>query len=249
VFVSFTLSQAGMVKHWRTAKTAGWRGSAAINGFGAVVTGVVLAIVAMTKATEGAWIIIVMIPLLVGVFEITRRHYDDVAAALTLRGATPPDAVHPRHIVLVPVGGVHRAVVQALRYATSLAGEVRAIYVDIDAQATAAVREQWTRWGHGVTLVVLDSPYRSLLEPLLEYVDQVQAAEPDAFVTVVLPEFVPRRLWHHLLHNQHALLIKSALLFKPNIVVTSVPFHLGRSAPELSTLQALRVGAVSRAEP
>jgi amino acid transporter len=246
VFVSFTLSQAGMVKHWRAAGTVGWRSSAAVNGFGALVTGVVLAIVATTKATEGAWVIIVMIPLLVILFEITRRHYDEVAASLTLQAVTP-ESPPARHLVLVPIGGVHRAVVQALHYATSLAGEVRAIYVDIDPAATAAVREQWARWGQGVALVVLDSPYRSLLEPLLEYIQQVRTADADAFVTVVLPEFVPRRLWHHLLHNQHALLIKSALLFTPNVVVTSVPFHLGRAASQLSTLRELRVGAISRA--
>jgi amino acid transporter len=229
VFVSFTLSQAGMVIHWRTLKTAGWRTSALINGFGALVTGVVLIIVATTKAAEGAWVIMVMIPILVAVFLVTRRHYDDVAAELTLRGI-PPVHETSKHVVLVPIGGLQKAVVRALGYARSLTGDVRAIYVDIDPTATELLLRDWNTWGRGVQLVVLDSPYRSLLEPLLEYVEQVQAVDPDAYVTVVLPEFVPRRLWHHLLHNQHALLIKGALLFKPNVVVTSVPFHLGRRA-------------------
>jgi amino acid transporter len=244
VFVSFTLSQAGMVVHWRSLRTAGWRSSAAINGFGAAVTAVVLAIVAVTKAPEGAWIILLMIPLLVVIFEITRRHYDEVAAGLTLR-AVPPDGGRARHIVFVPVGGVHRAVVQALRYATSLAGDVRAIYVDIDPATTAAIRAEWTLWGNGARLVVLASPYRSLLEPLLEYIEEAQVADPDAYITVVLPEFVPRRLWHHLLHNQHALLIKSALLFKPNVVVTSVPFHLGRPAPHAAAARPAPAIALS----
>jgi len=228
VFVSFTLSQAGMVVHWRTIRTAAWRTSAAINGFGAIVTGVVLMIVATTKAAEGAWIIILMIPALVFVFEITRRHYDHVAAELTLRGWTPEAA--GGHVVLVPIGGMQRAVVKALRYARTLSADVRAVYVEIDPIASATLRQQWTEWEQGVQLVVLDSPYRSLMEPLLEYIEQAQQADPTGYVTVILPEFVPHRIWQHLLHNQHALLIKGALLFKPNVVVTSVPFHLGRQA-------------------
>ena len=226
VFVSFTLSQAGMVIHWRKLGEPGWRSSAAINGFGALVTGVVLVIVATTKAAEGAWIIIVMIPVLVTIFEVTRRHYDQVASDLTLRDWTPEE--EGGHTVLVPIGGVQRAVVKALRYARTLSRDVRAVYVEIDPAASAAVRAQWPEWGQGVELVVLESPYRSLMEPLLEYIEDVQRADPLGYVTVILPEFVPGRLWQHLLHNQHALLIKGALLFKPNVVVTSVPFHLGR---------------------
>jgi hypothetical protein len=228
VFVSFTLSQAGMVIHWRALRTPGWRTSAAINGFGAIVTAIVLVIVAMTKAAEGAWIIILMIPVLVTVFAVTRRHYDHVASELTLRGWT----LEPGggHTVVVPIGGMQRAVVQALRYARMLSTDVRATYVEIDPAATDALRRQWSEWGQGASLVVLDSPYRSLMEPLLEYIEQLKRADPNGFVTVILPEFVPQRLWQHLLHNQHALLIKGALLFKPNVVVTSVPFHLGRQA-------------------
>lgn len=225
VFVSFTLSQAGMVVHWFRLRQPGWRTSGAINGFGAIVTGVVLVIVAATKAAEGAWIILVMIPVLVALFEITRRHYQHVASALTLRDwqLDPPGG----HVVLVPIGGIQRAVVKALQYARALTPDVRAVYVEIDPAATADLQRQWGQWGQGADLVVLDSPYRSLLEPLLEYVEAARAADPRGYVTVILPEFVPHRLWHHLLHNQHALLIKGALLFKPNVVVTSVPFHLG----------------------
>jgi hypothetical protein len=229
VFVSFTLSQAGMVIHWRKLRTPGWRTSAMVNGFGTVVTAIVLVIVAVTKAAEGAWIIIVMIPVLVTIFVVTRRHYDGVADELTLRGWTPEPA--GRHVAIVPIGGIQRAVVKALRYAHSLSADVRAIYVEIDSASTAALKKQWPEFGQGVDLVVLESPFRSLLEPLLEYIEALQCEDPDGFVTVILPEFVPRRLWQHLLHNQHALLIKGALLFKPNVAVTSVPFHLGRSSP------------------
>jgi amino acid transporter len=226
VFVSFTLSQAGMVIHWMRLRGPGWRSSAAINGVGALVTGVVLLVVAATKAFEGAWIIMLLIPLNVIFFRLTRKHYDGVADQLTLRGFARQERRH--NTVLVPISGIQRAVVEALDYAKSLSTDVRAIYVNIDPHATEQLQREWATWGGGVPLVVLDSPYRSLMEPLLEYVEQVNGEKPDDYVTVVLPEFVPARWWHHLFHNQRALLIKGALLFKRNTVVTSVPFHLKR---------------------
>ena len=131
-----------------------------------------------------------------------------------------------RHVVLVPIGGIQRAVVKALQYARTLSPDVRAVYVEMDPAGTEALRRQWPEWGQGVELAVLASPYRSLLEPLLDYIEELRRDDPSTYITVILPEFVPQRLWQHLLHNQHALLIKGALLFKPNTVVTSVPFHL-----------------------
>jgi hypothetical protein len=151
--------------------------------------------------------------------------------------------------VLVPISGIQRAVVKALRYARTLSSDVRAVFVEIDPVATSALREQWAEWGQRTELVVLDSPYRSLMEPLLEYIEQVQKADPNGYVTVILPEFVPHRLWQHLLHNQHALLIKGALLFKPNVIVTSVPFHLGRPVADPVTLSARTRSDVSAPEP
>jgi amino acid transporter len=224
VFVSFTLSQAGMVVHWRRGRGTGWRTSAAINGVGALVTGIVLLVVAVTKTHEGAWIILLLIPLHVFFFRSTRKHYDEVQKQLSLAGWSPNGA--RRNTVLVPISGIHRAVVQAIDYAKTLSSDVRAIYVSLDSQATSQLKSQWTTWGNGVQLVVLESPFRSLMEPLLEYIEGLSKAEPPPYVTVVLPEFVPARWWHHLFHNQSALLIKGALLFKPNTVVTSVPFHL-----------------------
>jgi amino acid transporter len=224
VFVSFTLSQAGMVVHWRKLKGRRWKTNAFINGLGALVTGIVLVVVALTKSREGAWIILLLIPVHVVLFRITRRHYDEVARQLSLDGWT--NGVRHHNTVLVPMSGVHRAVVQALEYARTLSPDVKAVYVNIDPDATSQMCAQWRTWGDGVPLVVLESPYRSLMEPLLEYIDQVDAAQPDDFVTIVLPEFVPARWWHHVFHNQRALLIKGALLFRPNVVVTSVPFHL-----------------------
>ena len=226
VFVSFTLSQAGMVVHWWRLRGPGWRASAAVNGVGALVTGIVLLVVAATKAHEGAWIIMLLIPLNVLFFRITRKHYEGVAAQLSLRGW---NSRHKRrNTVLVPISGIQRAVVEALDYAKSLSPDVRAIYVNIDPATTDQLKEQWKQWGDSVALVILESPFRSLMEPLLEYIERVDDEHPDDYVTVVLPEFVPARWWHHLFHNQRALLIKGALLFKPNTVVTSVPFHLRR---------------------
>jgi len=224
VFVSFTLSQAGMVVRWRRLRTPHWRSHAVVNGIGAFVTGVVLIVVAATKAHEGAWIIILLIPINVLFFRATRQHYNVVAAQLSLKGWRPQDV--RTNTVLVPISGIQRAVVGALDYAKTLSSDVRALYVNIDPLETDRLKSQWDQWGEGVPLVVLDSPYRSLMEPLLEYVDRLNISNPGDYVTVVLPEFVPARWWHHLFHNQSALLIKGALLFKPNTVVTSVPFHL-----------------------
>jgi len=226
VFISFTLSQAGMVIHWRKTQEPGWQTSALINGFGALVTGIVLLVVAVTKTLEGAWIVLLLIPLIVAVFKATYRHYEHVASELTLKGYEPQPRVH--NTVLIPIGGLQRAVVEALRYAETLSDDVRAIYVDVNPAQTEQLRKAWAAWGGRVRLIVLPSPFRSLMEPLLEYIGQATSEKANDYVTVILPEFVPARWWQHLLHNQTSLLIKGALLFKPNIVVTSVPFHLSK---------------------
>jgi hypothetical protein len=147
-----------------------------------------------------------------------------VATQLTLRGWEPQP--RRKNTVLVPIGGLHRAVVEALQYARTLSTDVRVVFVDNNPAATEQLRRDWDRWGQGVPLVVLESPYRSLLEPLLGYIREIGEASPEDYVTVILPEFVPAKWWQHLLHNQSALLIKGALLFRRNTVVTSVPFHL-----------------------
>jgi hypothetical protein len=191
-----------------------------------VATAIVLVIVTITKALEGAWIILLLIPILVLIFRETRVHYRHVASQLSLRNWRGEAKQHST--VLVPIGGVHRAVLQAVAYARSLSDDVRAVFVDTDPEATRLVRCDWAKWADGVPLVVLESPYRSLMEPLMDYVDALQRDHPDDYLTVVLPEFIPARWWQHLLHNQRALLIKGALLFRPRVVVTSVPFHLQR---------------------
>lgn len=225
VFLSFTLSQTGMFLRARRLREPGWRTSAAISGVGAIVTFCVLIVVAMTKGLDGAWIVVVLIPFLSMVFRATRTHYDNVASQLSLSGHAVDTTPHG-HIVIVPIGGVHRAVIEALRYASSLATDVRAVYVNVNPDSMAAMKRDWPQWGSHVKLVVLQSPYRSMTEPLLEYIDRLERENPEDYITVVLPEFVVKHWWHHLLHNQSAFTLKAALLFRPRVVTTSVPFHL-----------------------
>lgn len=226
VFLSFTLSQSGMVRRWLRLREKGWRWRVWINGVGAVVTGVVLLTLAVTKFVEGAWIVVVVIPVLVVTFIVMHRHYDEVARELSLEGLDEPPRF--QHTVLVLIGDVHRGVVGAVQYARTLAptATVRAVYVETDPARTARLEEKWGKWGLGVPLVVLTSPYRSLLRPLLDYLDQIQSRGDDQMVTIVLPEFLPRHWWQHVLHNQTALLVKGALLFRKNTVVADVPYLL-----------------------
>jgi amino acid transporter len=225
VFLSFTLSQTSMVMRTMRLREPGWSYSAAISGFGALLTLVVLVIVTMTKTLEGAWIVIALIPILVTIFKLTRTHYESVAEQLSLTNMEVDTTPHG-HIVIVPIGGVHRAVIEALRYASALAKDVRAVYVNVNPDSLVQLKKDWPVWGSHVKLVVLQSPFRSMTEPLLDYIDRMEKEHPDDYITVVLPEFVVKHWWHHLLHNQSALTLKAALLFRPRVVTTSVPFHL-----------------------
>src|SRR6059036_3544360 len=228
VFISFTLSQGGMVRRWLRLREKGWQWRMWVNGVGAVVTGIVLLTLTVTKFGEGAWIVVVIIPLLVGVFLAVHWHYEEVAVELSLDGLEGPPEF--QHTVLVLIGDVHRGVVRAVQYARTLAptATVRAVYVETDPARTARLEEKWGKWGLGVPLVVLTSPYRSLLRPLLDYLDQIQSRGDEQMVTIVLPEFLPRHWWQHALHNQTALLVKGALLFRKNTVVADVPYLLKR---------------------
>ena len=228
VFISFTLSQGGMVRRWLRLREKGWRWRMWINGVGALVTGVVLLTLTVTKFVEGAWIVVVVIPVLVAMFVVMHRHYAEVARELSLEGLEGPPKF--QHTVLVLIGDVHRGVVRAVQYARTLAptAVVRAVYVETDPTRTARLEDKWGKWGLGVPLVVLTSPYRSLLRPLLDYLDQIQSRGDEQMVTIVLPEFLPRHWWQHVLHNQTALLVKGALLFRRNTVVADVPYLLKR---------------------
>jgi len=279
VFLSFTLSQSGMVRHWlkvraqapkrngkgrkrpeddihftqstidretlpdaeleasdnrgssfvtdEVTNSTHWKKSIVINAVGAFATFIVLCVFIATKFIHGAWIVVVVVPLLVFMFRAIHKHYVVVANQLSTEGLS---ALHPiKHTVIVPISGIHRGVVGALQYAKSIAPEhVQAIYVDFDEEATVKLREKWERWGAGVSLVVLPSPYRELTRPLLRYIARLERKGENDIVTVVLPEFVPAKWWQHLLHNQSSLMLKGALLFKKGVIVTSVPYHLER---------------------
>lgn len=226
VFMSFTLSQSGMVVRWWRQRGPHWQAKAAVNGLGALVTGAVFIVIGVSKFVYGAWVVVIWIPLFISFFLAVRRHYGDVARQLSLDDFGMPPPVR-RHRVIVPVGGVHRGVIAALNYARSISDDVTAVYVEIDPQETARVQAKWRDWGDGVRLVVLPSPYRSLIGPLVAYVDHVDDKHRrDQVVTIVLPQFVPAKGWQRFMHNQTAILIHAAFLFRREVMVTDVPFHL-----------------------
>ncbi len=226
VFMSFTLSQSGMVVRWWRRRGPHWQAKALINGFGALVTGVVFIVIGVSKFVYGAWVVVIWIPLFISFFLVVHRHYNDVARQLSLDDFGMPPPVR-RHRVIVPVGGVHRGVIAALNYARAISDDVTAVYVEIDPQETPRLLEKWRAWGDGVRLVVLPSPYRSLIGPLVEYVDKVDdKLRRDQVVTIVLPQFVPAKGWQRFMHNQTAILVHAAFLFRREVMVTDVPFHL-----------------------
>ena len=227
VFLAFTLSQSGMVARHLREKGPRYRLHAAINGAGAVATGAALLVISVTKFTHGAWIVILLIPLFVVFFLRTHRHYFYVRQQLSLREIDPERPL--RHTAIVPISAVNRATVYAIRYAKSIAHEVEAVHVAIDPQRVEQIREQWKTWGAGVPLRILESPYRSIVEPLVDHIDDLMhGRRRNEMVTVVLPEFVTAHWWEGLFHNQSAFLVKGALLFRPGVVVTSIPFHFSR---------------------
>jgi amino acid transporter len=225
VFTSFTLSQVGMVRHHLTEREPGWRGSMVINGVGAVATGIVLLVVGISKFTKGAWLPIVVIPLVVLMLKGVKRHYDMVRASL----AVPDDWRPPRlnHTVVVLVGGVHRGVLEAMAYARSLQPQhLVAVTVVSDEEEQERISRAWEAHGLDTPLDIVYSPYRELSRPILKFVDEIDARWDNDIVTVLIPEFVVRRWWEHILHNQTALFLKGRLLFREGVVVTSVPYHV-----------------------
>ena len=227
VFISFTLSQSGMVRRWLTKKGPHWRKSLIVNGAGAVITGIATIILASTKFTQGAWIVFLLIFILVLMFRSIHSHYKAVTEQISLtRDHRPP--LPRRNVVVIPINAVNQAVIRAVDYARSRPGEIHAVMVDVDTQATARIQIQWAQWGCGVNLRALPSPYRSVMKSLLDYIEQILEKEPDIWVTVVIPEILPAHWWQSILHNQRALLLKTALLFKDRVILIDVPFHLKR---------------------
>ncbi|MGI8550882.1 MAG: APC family permease [Dehalococcoidia bacterium] len=226
VFLSFTLSQSGMVRHWLRERGPNWQRSMTINGTGAVVTAAVTLIIAATKFTHGAWVVVLLIPCLVVAFYSIYHHYNQVAEQLEVEDLPKPLEVECVRSAIVPIAGLSRPVVRTLAYARGLSEDVTAVHVTDDRAEAEALRRRWEEWNPGVPLVILETPYRSFLNPLLTYIDTIEEQSPGCLITVVLPEFVPAHWWERLLHNQTALRLKLALLSRPNTVVTDVPYHL-----------------------
>jgi hypothetical protein len=225
VFLSFTLSQAGMVRHHQKEREKGYKRNIVINTVGSVATLIVLLIVASTKFTSGAWVPLVVIPIIVFVFKSIKRHYRTVADGLRVTPDYKPRRMN--HTVVVLVGGVHRGVLEALAYARSInPNHLVAVSVVSDEEEQAKLEQQWTEFGLDVPLEIVYSPYRELTRPILRYVDELDARWDNDVITVLLPEFVVRHWWGNLLHNQTALLLKGRLLFRKGTVVTSLPYHL-----------------------
>jgi amino acid transporter len=229
VFVCFTLSQIGMVKHWRSVRESGWQWRLVVNAFGAVLTAVVLVVVVSVKFVDGAYLVVILIPILVGLMLFIHRQYDASRRELRVRTDLVFQPPHREERAVVPIPGVNRAVIQAVNVARSVADDVQAVFITESPEDGAAVREQWERQVPGVPLVVVESPYRALTGPLSAYLDVLDAAwppdKPAPITFVVLPEYVARRWWERILYNQSVKRLRSALLGRPHTVVVNVPYR------------------------
>ncbi|MDP8961913.1 MAG: APC family permease [Actinomycetota bacterium] len=226
VFTDFTIAQAGMVRRHRRLKADGWKLRVAISGVGAVATGVVLIVVVVSKFTTGAWIPVVVIPIIILLCRGVHRHYVRVGSALE----ADPEWRPPRmqHTVIVLVAGVHKGVLRALTYGRSLAPNYLTALTIVDSEEQrASIEQQWEQYGVDVPLTVVTSSYRELTRPVLRFLDDLDERWDNDIITVIIPEFVVDKWWAQLLHNQSALMLKGRLLFRKNTAVTSVPTHLG----------------------
>ena len=243
VFLSFTLSQTGMARRWWKSGRlkAGeeivepgstlrldrrWQIKMVVNGFGAVCTFIVMIVFAVTKFADGAWIIVFLIPALVAVFFAIHHHYSSLAKKLSLDNFNSMPLIN-RHRVILLIAAVHRGSLAALTYARSLSPDVTGVHVSVDPEETLKVRESWSQYGEGFRLVILNSPYRLLVEPVMEYIDNLLAhRQPNDMITIVVPQFIPAHWWENLLHHQTALLLRFALVFKPGVVIVEVPYQI-----------------------
>ncbi len=231
-FLAFTLSQSGMVVHWVREHSPNWRLKATLNGLGALATATTLLVISISKFREGAWITLLVIPVLVLAFLRIRTHYEEVGKQLSLRGLPPDIKPLPPLRLVIPVSGVHRGIVEAMDFATSISKHVTAVYIELDPGAGEKMRKEWNCWWPDVPLIILPSPYRSIIRPLLDYLDEDDRQHNDGtLAAVVLPEFIPARWWQQLLHNQTSLLIKTALLYRRRTlgfqrIIIDVPYHL-----------------------
>ena len=250
VFLSFTLSQTGMARRWWKIgqlredeqriepgsvlrHDKGWRFKMFVNGFGAICTAIVMVVFAVTKFAEGAWVVLILIPLLVAMFFTIHHHYKDLASHLTLDKFSGLPARRTRHRVILPVSGIHQGALEALRYAKLLSDDVTAIHVSIDPAEAEKVQKKWKIWGEGTRLIILDSPFRLFIEPLLEYIEEIiDNRQPNETITIVVPQFIPSKRWHQALHMRTADFLRQELLSKPGVVVTDVPYQVREEQKE-----------------
>jgi amino acid transporter len=229
VFICFTLSQAGMVIHWRHERSSGWAWRGVLNGFGALLTGVVFLVVAYEKFFNGAWMVLIFIPTLIAMMMFIRHQYASSARQLTMRPGAAIPQPHRHNRVVIPVSGVNRAVVQALNVARSITTDIRAVYVSDDASHSDAVRELWAQAVPDVPLVLVESPYRALIAPVVAYLDVLDRSWPnekeEPITFVLIPEYVARHWWERMLYNQAAKQLRAALLGRPHTVVINVPYR------------------------
>lgn len=224
VFVAFTLSQMGMVMHWWNTRGKRWKTSATINAIGAIATLVVSVIIASTKFTSGAWMVVVAIPIIVLIFRRISNHYKSVAKQLSLEDYRPAQGI--RHHVLVLAPDIHRGVIPALQFARSISDDARAVHVAINPDRTERIQQRWRLYARGIPLTILPSPYRSLVDPVIDYIDRLQRQDPRSNITFIVPEFVPSGYLPKLLHGQTGLLLGLRLRLKPGVVYISIPYHI-----------------------
>lgn len=232
VFTSFTLSQAGMVRHWFEGQTRNWRASAIMNALGAFATLIVLLVIISTKFLLGAWLVVVAIPLVVTLFAVIHQHYQYVAQRLSIQELAPRSYISvPKpeiitHPAVVVVGQLNRGTVEALDYARTIADEIVAVHVDIGSTDRQKLQEKWQNLESDIPLEIIDSPYRSVIEPIVDFIGQFQESHPGVFTTIIIPVFVPRNWWDSILHNQTTLFLKTALRAKKSRIVTTVRYYL-----------------------
>ena len=224
VFLAFTLSQSGLVRRWWRLRNPGWRVSIVINAFGTLVTGTVLLVVAITKFQLGAWMVLLLLPLIVALLYGINRHYTNVQDALAISGGEQHLPMLGAPVVIVPVARIDRAALQALAFARSVSPNLKAVHISLSTEGAADFQRRWERLGSDIPLDIVESPFRSLVAPLLKYIDALDKSD-DRPITVVLSEFVPRHWWEWFLHSQTAMRLKASLLFRPNTIVIDVPYH------------------------
>ena len=230
VFLSFTIAQASLVVKWQRDRGQNWLGRAVINGLGAVVTGIVVIIIAITKFFYGAWIIILFIPFMVSIFRAVQRHYKNIADQLRI---TPEEFLDymtlPKatNLIVVPVSGITQVVAETLRYAKSISDDVIALHIYTDEQEGQKIQQKWENWNIGVKIAMVYSPYRLIIQPILSFINQMEMHRCNYdYITIIIPEFETSKWWHRLLHNQTGWILRTLLILRDNVIVTTISYHL-----------------------